>query len=90
MMFLFVNFWTVAIHDGNTIGRRYFFLEKELHILFLGNVMLYSTIINSTAHHTLHHRNFNCNFGQYFTLFDRIGGSYCQPNESSMTKHKAI
>ncbi|KAJ3048441.1 Lathosterol oxidase [Rhizophlyctis rosea] len=35
--------------------------------------------INGSAHHTIHHLEFNYNYGQYFTLWDRIGGSYRQP-----------
>ncbi|KAJ3308884.1 c-5 sterol desaturase [Boothiomyces sp. JEL0838] len=36
-------------------------------------------IINSAAHHTVHHLEFNYNYGQYFTLWDRIGKSYKYP-----------
>ncbi|KAI0346579.1 hypothetical protein BDW22DRAFT_772788 [Trametopsis cervina] len=36
-------------------------------------------IINGPAHHTLHHLYFTVNYGQYFTLPDRMGGSYRQP-----------
>ncbi|KAJ3303902.1 c-5 sterol desaturase [Kappamyces sp. JEL0829] len=36
--------------------------------------------INSAAHHTVHHLEFNYNYGQYFTLWDRIGGSYRRPD----------
>jgi len=36
-------------------------------------------IINGPAHHTLHHLYFTVNYGQYFTLSDRLGGSYRQP-----------
>jgi Delta7-sterol 5-desaturase len=35
--------------------------------------------INYTGHHTLHHWYYNCNFGQFFTLWDRIGGTYRSP-----------
>ncbi|KND03289.1 C-5 sterol desaturase [Spizellomyces punctatus DAOM BR117] len=38
-------------------------------------------IINSSAHHTVHHLEFNYNYGQYTTLWDRIGGSYKEPTE---------
>jgi len=37
--------------------------------------------INSSAHHSVHHLEFNYNYGQYFTLWDRIGGSYRRPTE---------
>jgi lathosterol oxidase len=58
-LFVFVNVWTVSIHDGR-------------HVLF-------DAIVNGAAHHTLHHTGFKYNYGQYFTLWDRIGGSYKKP-----------
>ena len=36
--------------------------------------------MNSSAHHTVHHLEFNYNYGQYFTLWDRIGKSYKRPD----------
>lgn len=33
-------------------------------------------LINSTGHHTIHHTDFNYNYGQYFTIWDRLGGTY--------------
>lgn len=36
-------------------------------------------IINGPSHHTLHHLFFTCNYGQYFTGCDRLGGSYRAP-----------
>jgi lathosterol oxidase len=43
--------------------------------------MLRSKIINSSAHHSVHHLYFNYNYGQYFTFWDRFGGSHRQPTE---------
>uniref|UniRef100_A0AAY5EJ86 Fatty acid hydroxylase domain-containing protein n=1 Tax=Electrophorus electricus TaxID=8005 RepID=A0AAY5EJ86_ELEEL len=40
---------------------------------------LLEQIINGAAHHTDHHLFFDFNYGQYFTLWDRIGGSYRHP-----------
>ncbi|KAL7749197.1 c-5 sterol desaturase [Sorochytrium milnesiophthora] len=37
------------------------------------------SFINGAAHHTIHHLEFNYNYGQYFTLWDRIGGSHRTP-----------
>ncbi|XP_074071395.1 lathosterol oxidase isoform X2 [Macrotis lagotis] len=37
-------------------------------------------IINGSAHHTDHHLYFDYNYGQYFTLWDRIGGSFKYPS----------
>ncbi|XP_004716327.1 lathosterol oxidase [Echinops telfairi] len=36
--------------------------------------------INGSAHHTDHHLFFDYNYGQYFTLWDRIGGSFKNPS----------
>lgn len=55
--FLFVNMWTISIHD---------------QIDFTGQL----SFVNSTDHHTVHHVDFTYNYGQYFTLWDRLGGSY--------------
>jgi len=57
VMFLFVNFWTISIHDQVDFG-------------------FFNTFINSTDHHTIHHVDFKFNYGQYFTLWDRLGGSH--------------
>lgn len=39
-----------------------------------------TTVINGSAHHTDHHLFFDYNYGQYFTLWDRLGGSYRHPS----------
>ena len=36
--------------------------------------------VNCAAHHTIHHTMFNYNYGQYFTFWDKIGGSYRNPH----------
>jgi len=36
-------------------------------------------IINGSAHHTDHHLFFNYNYGQYFTFWDRVFGSFKNP-----------
>ena len=43
--------------------------------------MANSPIINGAACHTMHHLYFRYNYGQYTTLWDRLGGSYRKPNE---------
>ncbi len=58
-MFVFVNLWTVSIHDQRG------FLPWWADI-----------VINGADHHTIHHSDFIYNYGQYFTLWDRIGGSH--------------
>ncbi|XP_019402602.1 PREDICTED: lathosterol oxidase [Crocodylus porosus] len=37
-------------------------------------------VINGSAHHTDHHIYFDYNYGQYFTFWDKIGGSYKSPS----------
>lgn len=37
-------------------------------------------IVNGSAHHTDHHLLYNYNYGQFFTLWDRIGGSFRTPD----------
>ncbi|KAM7396351.1 hypothetical protein PAMP_019396 [Pampus punctatissimus] len=37
-------------------------------------------LINGAAHHVDHHLYFNYNYGQYFTLWDILGGSYRHPS----------
>jgi len=37
-------------------------------------------VVNGSAHHTDHHVYYNYNYGQYLTLWDRIGGSFKHPS----------
>lgn len=59
-LFLFINVWTVLIHDGEYVAD--------------------SPLINGAACHTMHHLYFNYNYGQFTTLWDRLGRSYRPPN----------
>ena len=63
MLFVFVNMWTVSIHDGN---------YSVPDIL--------KPFINGSAHHTDHHLFYNYNYGQFFTFWDRISGSFKNPS----------
>lgn len=62
-LFLFVNVWTISIHDGD------FRVPDSL-----------KPMVNGSAHHTDHHLFYNYNYGQFFTLWDRIGGSFRNPS----------
>ncbi|OQV17564.1 Lathosterol oxidase [Hypsibius exemplaris] len=62
-LFVFVNVWTVSIHDGNYRVPNFF-----------------KPIVNGSAHHMDHHIYYNYNYGQFFTLWDRIGRSYRTPS----------
>lgn len=57
----------------------FFFVNCWTISIHDGNHFSGSKILNTTAHHSIHHRDFNYNYGQYFTLWDRIGGSYRAP-----------
>jgi lathosterol oxidase len=37
--------------------------------------------VNGAAHHTIHHTKFNYNYGQYFTFWDRVFGTYMDPHK---------
>ena len=65
-LFIFINFWTILIHDGEFVTS--------------------NPIINGAACHSVHHFAFNYNYGQYFTLWDRLGGSYRTPDEDMFKK----
>ena len=55
--------------------------ETKINIYCVGNFISRSTIINTSAHHAVHHLYFNYNYGQYFTFWDRFGGSHREPTE---------
>ncbi|KAI1202571.1 hypothetical protein F5X97DRAFT_214044 [Nemania serpens] len=69
-LFIFVNFWTIMIHDGEYVAD--------------------SPVLNGAACHTMHHLYFNYNYGQYTTLWDRLGGSYRQPDADLFDKEKKM
>lgn len=43
-------------------------------------------VVNGTACHTVHHLYFNYNYGQFTTLWDRLGNSYRRPDDSLFAK----
>jgi len=49
-----------------------------------------SPIINGAACHSLHHSYFNFNYGQFTTLWDRIGGSYRKPDDALFRKETKL
>ncbi|EDV29242.1 uncharacterized protein TRIADDRAFT_18639 [Trichoplax adhaerens] len=62
-LFVFVNIWTVSIHDGHCRVPA-----------------LLRSVVNGSAHHTDHHVYFDYNYGQFFTLWDKLGKSYRHPS----------
>jgi lathosterol oxidase len=47
-------------------------------------------VINGSACHTIHHYYFNYNYGQFTTLWDRIGGSYRRPNRELFNRQERL
>ncbi|KAF4975781.1 hypothetical protein FZEAL_7474 [Fusarium zealandicum] len=60
-LFIFVNIWSVMIHDGEYLTNNF--------------------LVNGAACHSLHHSRFEVNYGQFFTAFDRLGGTYRMPEQ---------
>lgn len=59
----------------------FFFVQIWTVLIHDGEYVSDSPILNGAACHTMHHLYFNYNYGQYTTLWDRLGGSYRKPNE---------
>ncbi|CZS93840.1 probable C-5 sterol desaturase desaturase) [Rhynchosporium agropyri] len=59
----------------------FFFVQVWTVFIHDGEYVANSPILNGAACHTMHHLYFNYNYGQYTTLWDRLGGSYRKPNE---------
>ncbi|ODQ65378.1 sterol delta 5,6-desaturase ERG3 [Nadsonia fulvescens var. elongata DSM 6958] len=55
-----------------------------------GEYMANDPVINGAACHTVHHLYFNYNYGQFTTLWDRIGMSYRKPDEEFFDKEKKM
>lgn len=51
-----------------------------------GEYLARDPIINGAACHTVHHLYFNYNYGQYTSLWDRLGGSYRKPDPELYNK----
>ncbi|EEB05692.1 C-5 sterol desaturase Erg31 [Schizosaccharomyces japonicus yFS275] len=51
-----------------------------------GKYLSNNPIINGAAHHNGHHLYFNYNYGQFTTLFDRLGGSFRAPDPAWFDK----
>ncbi|ORY17698.1 hypothetical protein BCR34DRAFT_610863 [Clohesyomyces aquaticus] len=66
ILFVFINIWTVLIHDGEYVAD--------------------NPVINGAACHTMHHLYFNYNYGQFTTIWDRLGNSYRKPNDELFRK----
>jgi Delta7-sterol 5-desaturase len=59
-------------------------------IIHDGEYLANDPVINGAACHTIHHLYFNYNYGQYTTLWDRLGGSYRTPDRELFDKSKKM
>ena len=55
-----------------------------------GEYIANSAIINGAACHGIHHEKFEYNYGQFTTIWDRLGGSYRRPAELVFRKDKTV
>lgn len=55
-----------------------------------GEYLTNNRIINGAACHSLHHTHRNCNYGQFFTLFDRLHGTYLGPENAIVHEKRRI
>ena len=68
----------------------FIFINMWTILIHDGEFVMNSPVINGAACHTMHHLYFNYNYGQYFTLWDRIGGSYRAPNAELFSKESKM
>ncbi|ODV65536.1 hypothetical protein HYPBUDRAFT_163126 [Hyphopichia burtonii NRRL Y-1933] len=52
-----------------------------------GQYLSNDPFVNGTACHTVHHLYFNYNYGQFTTLWDRLGSSYRRPDDSLFARN---
>ncbi|KAG6623441.1 C-5 sterol desaturase [Phytophthora cinnamomi] len=54
-----------------------------------GLYLSHNKVVNGALHHSVHHELFVYNYGQYFTLWDRLCGSYREPPSTGYSVPKA-
>jgi lathosterol oxidase len=47
-----------------------------------GVCLVPGSVVNGTAHHNEHHAHFTVNYGQFFTFWDRVCGTYMLPGSA--------
>ena len=88
-LFIFVNIWTVFIRKR--LASAPVRSCTDFHVSTDdGEYVANSGIINGAACHTMHHLYFNYNYGQFTTLWDRLGGSYRQPNDELFNRQSKM
>ena len=80
----------------------FFPMHKVVHLVALILVNIWTTSIhdgvsffpwwwlNGAAHHTIHHTDFNYNYGQYVIFWDWFFGSYRDPREQVRSRKEGL
>ncbi|EKG16487.1 Fatty acid hydroxylase [Macrophomina phaseolina MS6] len=58
------------------------FVQVWTVVIHDGEYVAANPVVNGAACHTMHHLYFNWNYGQFTTLWDRLGGSYRRPDDA--------
>jgi lathosterol oxidase len=88
-LFVTINVWTIMIREYLWLLRTAF-QQTTNFTTDDGEYVANSPIINGAACHTMHHLYFNYNYGQFTTLWDRLGGSYRKPNEELFSRESKM
>lgn len=67
-LFIMVQIWSVSIHDQ----------------VYFTNATALEKFVNGADHHTEHHLKFVYNYGQFFTLWDKLMGTYLAPTDEAI------
>lgn len=87
-LFVFVTIWTVLIRESRVSSLCDSCCADSVDD---AEYLSWSTVINDASCHTMHHLYFNYNYGQYLTLWDRLGGTYRTPKgDSFMEAHEKV
>ncbi|KAK0653754.1 putative Delta(7)-sterol 5(6)-desaturase [Lasiodiplodia hormozganensis] len=62
------------------------FVQVWTVVIHDGEYVAENPVVNGAACHTMHHLYFNYNYGQFTTLWDRVGGSYRRPDDALFQK----
>mmetsp|Transcript_2704 Transcript_2704/g.3075 ORF Transcript_2704/g.3075 Transcript_2704/m.3075 type:complete len:305 (+) Transcript_2704:321-1235(+) len=72
-----VNCWSY-IFFGAAYSTHFMLIHSEFEHSF--DSILRSFFVNTAADHHVHHKLFLYNYGHFFTIYDRIGGTYRDPS----------
>ncbi|CAF5143405.1 unnamed protein product, partial [Rotaria sp. Silwood1] len=66
------------------------FLQISIHDGNYSVPKYLQSIINGAAHHNDHHQYYDCNYGQFITLWDRLMNTFHSPSVYSERKKRKI